>query len=121
MENTSIDQKEKYSALCSKLKNRHISHIDKEKIMYCEASGSYTWIYLINDKKIKVSCRLNIVEEKLGTSLFFRCNKSFLVNIIHVAEMSQHKPYTIKLENGQLVKVSESKIEDFLELVIQYL
>ncbi|MDD5572140.1 MAG: LytTR family DNA-binding domain-containing protein [Bacteroidales bacterium] len=121
MENTFIAQTEKYSALCSKVKNRHISNIDREKIMYCEASRSYTWIYLVNEKKIKVSCRLNIVEKKLSSREFIRCHKSFLVNINHVIEISEHKPYTIKLENGLIIKVSENKVEDFLELIIQEL
>ena len=81
MENTFIEEKKKYSALCSKIKNRHISKIASEKIMYCEASGSYTWIHLVNGENIKVSCRLNIVAEKLSSDVFVRCHNSYIVNI----------------------------------------
>lgn len=121
MDNSDIYNNEKYSAICSKIKNRHISSIDREKILYCEASGSYTWIYLVNDKKIKVSCRLNIVEMKLNTPYLFRCHKSYLVNIIHVKEMSNRKPYSIILDNGILIKVSDTKVYDFFEQIISYI
>jgi len=121
MENIPDKDKRKYSDLCSKIKNRHISKITSEKIMYCEASGSYTWIYLVNGEKIKVSCRLNIVAEKLSSDVFVRCHNSYIVNIKYVNKISEQKPYTIKLKNGAIIKVSESKTDEFIEQTVKYI
>lgn len=121
MKNTPENNKKRYSALCSKIKTRHISLMDSKKIMYCEAAGSYTWIYLKSGEKIKVSCRIGVVEEKLHSRLFVRCHSSYIVNIKQVVKISDQKPYTIELKNGAIIKVSRRKKDDFLIQTVKYI
>lgn len=121
MKNTPENDKKRYSALCSKVKNRHLSLMDSKKIMYCEASGSYTWINLVSGEKIKLSCRLSIVEEKLCSVTFIRCHKSFVINIKKVVDFSDKKPYTVTLSNGVDIPIVGNKrtylIKQILKLI----
>jgi len=107
------------ASLCSKIKNRHISKLSDDKLLYCEAFGSYTWIYLVNGNKIKVSCRLNIVEEKLNSSTFIRCHKSFIINIKYIEDFSEKKPYTLKLVNSTILPISGCRRSALLEQILQ--
>jgi two-component system, LytTR family, response regulator len=111
------NDKRRYSALCSKVKNRHLSLI----LMYCEAAGSYTWIYLISGEKIKVSCRIGVVVEKLCSGTFIRCHKSFIVNIKFIKDFSDKKPYTLKLSNGFVIPIAGNKRTDLIKQILKFI
>ena len=93
----------------SKLKFKHLKFINVDKIMFCKADGSYTNVYLINDKSFIISQRIKIINELLATSIFVRCHKSYIVNINYIIDFSSRKPFWVMLSNGEKVIVSERK------------
>jgi two-component system, LytTR family, response regulator len=52
-----------------------------DDIVFCQADGSYTKIWLISGSRITVSYKLKMVEGLLGGHPFFRVHDSTLVNL----------------------------------------
>jgi len=55
-------------------------------ILYCQADGSYTHIYLLDGKKITTSKLLKQVVDMLPQETFFRIHKSYVVNINQIQQ-----------------------------------
>lgn len=84
-------------------------------IYYCEASGSYTHIYMKTGKKILVSLRLKECEEMLPAAGFFRVHHSYLVNTQYIAEYIKGRGGFIVMENGAKIEVAVSRKDLFLK------
>ena len=81
--------------------------------MYFKASGSYTHIYLDNGNNILVSKKLayfNSLEEK---SFFFKCHRSYILNINFVRRFSKGDTPLITLQNNEELPLSKSKRHAF--------
>lgn len=85
-------------------------------ILYALAEENYASIILYNGRHIKVSKPLKWVEEKIASEFFFRCHKSFLVNIYYVQRYNK-LTQSIELTNGMSISVSERKKESLLFLL----
>lgn len=85
-----------------------IRHAD---ILYVEASGSYSTLYLLSGKRITVSKNLKRVEEMLSDSLFCRVHNSFLVRLAAVQSYS-HRSGTLILPDGKQVPIAVRKKEE---------
>jgi two-component system LytT family response regulator len=55
--------------------------INIHEIIYMEAEGNYTTIYLINGKDETVTQSLGQIEEELSVKDFFRVNRSIIINL----------------------------------------
>lgn len=55
--------------------------IRQDEILYCEADGNYTNIYLTNKDKLTTATTLGIIEAQLISDLFFRVSRSILINL----------------------------------------
>ena len=87
---------------------RHfVRHSD---IVYVEASGSYSTLYLTTGKRITVSKNLKRIEEMLQDTLFCRVHNSFLVRLDAVQSFS-HRNGTLLLPNGKEVPMAVRKRE----------
>ncbi|MFO0358820.1 MAG: LytR/AlgR family response regulator transcription factor [Sphingobacteriaceae bacterium] len=58
--------------------------IDLIEIIALKADGKYTEFYLLNGERIISSENLGEYEKMLGEGVFFRCHKSWLVNLMHI-------------------------------------
>jgi two-component system LytT family response regulator len=85
-------------------------------IVYCESDGNYTSVYLVNDKKIMISCTLKDYEEMLSDHGFFRVHKSFLINIIHISRFDKADGGFVILTNDIKVPVASRKRDLLLEM-----
>ncbi len=86
-------------------------------IVYCEASGSYTTVYLRSAEKLMISKNLKYVEEMLEHKDFYRIHRSYLVNVRHVKKLTNDGILT--LSNGKEIATSarnRKKVLDFLNL-----
>lgn len=90
--------------------------IEIDKIIRCEAQGAYTVFYLKDSRKIMVSKNLKEYENLLSEHAFVRVHNSHLVNIKEVQKFIKSDG-TIILKDGSEVSVSNSKREEFLELM----
>ncbi len=101
----------------SKIAIASVSSIDLlnvEDILYCEASGNSTFIYLINNRKIVATKTLKEFEEILTCHLFFRIHHAYLVNLKHVARYIKGEGGSIVLSNNKELEVSRRKKQEFL-------
>jgi two-component system LytT family response regulator len=89
-----------------------ILHIDE--IIYCEASGTYTFFYLKNKEKIVVSKTLKEYEDLLKDHHFFRAHNSFLINLNEVKKYIKGDGGSVIMSNGDEVFVSKRRKEEFL-------
>ena len=91
-----------------KFKNKiGYQRIDIQDIYYFESENKIIKIHCINNI-IEFYGKLNDVEQKLNDS-FMRIHNSILVNSIYV---SQFKYNEIKMINGELLPISQSRRQD---------
>jgi two-component system, LytTR family, response regulator len=91
-------------------------HIEEmQHMLYLEASGSYTFVYMKNGTKYTVSKSLKEFEELLPENLFCRVHHSFIINIAAVKKYSKGRGGAVELVNGITIDVSVRKKEQFLQ------
>ena len=106
----------------SKIAIASISSIDLinvDDILYCEASGNNTFVYLTNNKKIVATKNLKEYEDLLATHRFFRIHHAYLVNLKHVAKYIKGEGGSVILSNQQELEVSRRKKQEFLSSLQQ--
>ena len=84
-------------------------------IMYCLADGSYTHIYLKDNRKLLVSKALNHIQDQLSEKFFVRLHRSHLVNLTFVKSFANHTTNVVKMENGEELKVSMDRRKELLK------
>lgn len=85
-------------------------------ILYCEGENNYTTIYTANSKIVS-SKTLKEYDEMLAGNSFFRCHKSFLVNMNHIQKFSRAEGLRLLMPNGNWVDVSVRKKDEFFDLI----
>lgn len=60
---------------------------------------------------------LVVWEKKLSETLFFRCNRKYIINLCHIQKLDQHYVY---LTNGQKLPVSRRRWTELQKRFIQY-
>jgi len=92
-----------------------ITFIDLERIVYFEASGSYTHLYLKDETSpIMASKRIGFYEQLLSNSHFFRIHSKYIINLNCVQKYIKGKGGLVELINGKQLMVSFRKKNDFL-------
>ena len=90
--------------------------IEVNEILYLKADSNYTDIHLTNGKKYTTSRILKNFEETLSSySQFFRCHKSYIVNILHTLKFSKANGGTVVLKNDVEIPISIEKTDTFLK------
>jgi two-component system LytT family response regulator len=84
-------------------------------IIYCEAKGAYTNIFLNDGKNIFTSRTLGDYESQLSGQNFFRIHHSTLINLHRVQEFQRFDGGYVVMENKVKLEVSMRKRRDFLE------
>lgn len=83
-------------------------------ILYCEAKGVYTSIYLLDGKKILASKPLGDFESQLSSHKFFRIHHSTLINLNYIKEFQRFNGGYVVMQNDAKLEVSHRKRKDFL-------
>ncbi|HEA29771.1 MAG TPA: response regulator transcription factor [Leeuwenhoekiella sp.] len=94
------------------LVNDGIIFIDVKDIVRCQASGSYTEIYLDIKKRHIVSSPLKVYEEQLEPSGFYRVHRSHLINL-HKIDKFLNTGFAI-MKDGSEVEVATRRKAEFL-------
>lgn len=85
-------------------------------ILYCEASGGYTFLMLDDGRKILASKNLKNFEDLLLPCGFFRAHHSFLVNQQYISRFDRNDSI-LELKNGATVPVSSRKKDALTEVL----
>lgn len=120
------DKLEKYLArICDDLKEERIVVVKgvqgeiavKEKdIFYFVSDNKYSRM-VGKDGKSFCDMGLQQLEEALGEKSFFRCHKSYLVNLGNIADIKQG----IRLKNGESIPVSRRKVKELKDAYRDYI
>ena len=78
---------------------RALVRIYQSNILWFESDGNYTTIHLKNDKRRVIRQGLVEMQEQLPATNFIRIHKSYLVNKLHISELSSN---TLKIEDTEL-------------------
>ncbi|MBX2906865.1 MAG: response regulator transcription factor [Taibaiella sp.] len=89
--------------------------VEVPEIVFLEAEGAYTTVWLKNGSRILVSKKLKFFEEILdGRPNFFRSHRSFIVNINYLKKYNKADS-SLELDNGKTVYISRERKADFEE------
>ncbi|MPM21625.1 Transcriptional regulatory protein YpdB [bioreactor metagenome] len=89
-------------------KQGHQIKLDINEITYIEVQKETITIHTLNEV-YKISGTMSNIEEEIDCSRFFRCHKSFLVNLEHIKIIKQ---YVAILENNEEVPVSRYRFKE---------
>ncbi|RTL58383.1 MAG: response regulator transcription factor [Sphingobacteriales bacterium] len=85
-----------------------------EDIVRCEASGSYTIIYLQDKQKFIVSKSLKEYEDLLPEDNFCRIHHSHIVNLAYVKKYFKGRGGYIEMNDNTTIEVATRKRDEFL-------
>lgn len=97
-----------------------MNHFIKENLIsYVEGYGKHCIIHFV-DKRENLECHetLASVESRLPLNHFYRCHKSFVVNLKYVASYNRTD---LILENGESILISRNQYKEFTEAYSNYL
>ncbi len=90
-----------------------------ERIVYLEGDGNYTNIVLRDGSRVLVARTLRDYELMLDSRLFVRIHKSCMVNLQFVISIDLGKDAALELTNGQLMRISRRRVQEFRERMAQ--
>lgn len=102
------------------LLDKNLYHaVEVDDILYIASNGSYTDVYLFN-QKFKLSKSLKSVQEELEKfTQFFRIHKSYIVNTNHILKLNKGNQSKVILSDGSALPISYTEKSDlFLKLGI---
>ncbi len=125
---TNLQLKERYEVLKANLNNiqSKLTLPSKEgyiilnikDIIRCEAQGNYSLFYTVQGEKIIVSKTLRTYEEILPVEVFFRTNRSHIINLNYIVSYNKLKLIGITMKDGALIQLAETKKEEFLQKMV---
>lgn len=94
-----------------------LEFLETEDILYVEADGAYSRIFLANNEKILVSKTLKDIENLLKVDNFARVHQSHIVNFLHVKRYIKGEGGTLILNNGKALQVSRANKVKLMNMV----
>jgi two-component system, LytTR family, response regulator len=94
-----------------------LDFIDFQSILYCEASGAYTYIFTVDGQKLISSKSLKEYEEILPESIFFRLHHSHLINLNKVKKYHKGRGGEVEMENGIFLEVATRRKDEFMKRI----
>lgn len=85
------------------------------EVLYLEADGSYTTLYLSDSRKLVSTRHLKEYEDQLPEGEFIRIHHSHIINLNQVREYYRGNGGYVIMSNGAEVTVSKRKKKEFLE------
>lgn len=98
-----------------------IKIIKLNELIYLEASGPYTDVFLTNGDKITVTKHLKDFENKLEDTGFYRVHNSFIINTLKMKEIHKKNGFTVEMNNHKQIVISTRKKDDFMTFIENYL
>jgi len=88
-----------------------------EDIVFCEIIDRKVYLHLASSETLDFYDRIENLETKLD-SRFFRCHRSFLINLQY---LKSYKSGTAYMENGREIPVSRLRGKEFSNVILRYM
>lgn len=95
--------------------NDGYTFLNSADIMYCQADLNYTVVHTSHNERMTSSRNLKEFEELLSPSVFFRCHKSFIINLNFVKKFNRASS-SVVMTNETPIDIAVRKKEEFLRL-----
>jgi len=92
--------------------------IEMGDIIRCEASGSYTHIFIKGKEKIISSKSVKEYEEILPEAIFFRIHHSHIINLTEIKKYHRGRGGHVEMSDGAFIDVAVRRKEEFLSRFI---
>lgn len=92
--------------------------LSKEDILYCQASGNYTYLFAAGERYM-VSKTLKSIIDLVDDPNFVRCHQSYYVNLAKAAEVNKNNGLEIILSDGIRIPVSRRNKKTVLAQIMQ--
>jgi two-component system LytT family response regulator len=94
---------------------RFVSH---EDILFFEADGAYTKVYLQNGKTELICKTLKHFTEQLSNKpLFYKPHRSFLINLKYMSEITKKDGLQVIMSNNKSIPIARERKEEFLDVI----
>lgn len=90
--------------------------LNKNKIMYCLADCSYTFVVMEDGTQYRVAKRIIYFEKMLTQKKFFRCHRSSIINIRFIKNVVKASQILVIMKDKHGILVSYRKKAEFLKL-----
>ncbi|MDH7446901.1 LytR/AlgR family response regulator transcription factor [Aquimarina sp. 2201CG14-23] len=92
-----------------------VSHDD---VLYFEADGMYTKVYL-QGNKTELICKplKHFILQLESKSIFYKPHRSYLINLKHIKELSKKDGYHLIMENNKTIPIAKDKKEEFIRVI----
>ena len=91
--------------------------VQKDEIIFCEIIDRKIYLNLASGEVLDYYEQIENLETKLG-SHFFRCHRSYLINLRHLKGYKRGVAY---MDNGREVPVSRLRSKEFSGVILQYM
>ncbi len=88
-----------------------------QDIICCEIIDRKVYLYLVSGEVIDYYDRIENLEKKMD-SRFFRCHRSYLINLNH---LKSYKNNTAYMADGKEIPVSRLRSKEFSKVILQYM
>ncbi len=92
-----------------------LSILTTSEVLYLEGDAKYTTLYMVSGERFVSSKNIGEFEDLLDPEQFFRCHRSWMINLKHVVRFLKFD-YQVELSNKKLIDVSTRKKDEFLKL-----
>lgn len=99
--------------------NGNLEFITVESILYCEASGSYTFVYTTEGHRFVSSKSIKEYEEILPGQIFFRAHHSYIINLNRIKKYHKGRGGEVEMENGAVLEIATRRKEEFMKRIGQ--
>ena len=97
-----------------------VGRIDTKNVYKIIANGSYSEMLRVKEESVVISRNLSAFERESGTKVFYRINRSTIVNTDWI-ESWDVKERKVKLKNGEEEEISRRRVKDFEEYMMRRL
>lgn len=111
--------KQENSLVLKSLEN--IKLVKLNEVVYLEAFGPYTDVYMDNGEKTTVTKHLKDFENKLENTGFFRVHNSFIINTLKMKGIHKKDGLTVEMNNSKSIVISSRRKDDFINFIENYL
>jgi len=87
--------------------------VNANEIIRCESDKVYTWIYMVQGRKILCSYNIGEFRKVLPDHIFFQVHKSHIISL-HFVKSFNGKDNTVELTDGMIIPVSRRNKASFL-------
>lgn len=89
-----------------------IRFVQFSEMCYFKKTGNLTLAKLTDNSTIQSTESLNSIDSRLPDEYFFRCNRTYIINELHIKEHDELYRFVNMIDNEH-ISVSESRREDF--------